>query len=752
MSQDENNLYEFGSYTLDARKRVLLSGGEVVPLAPKAVDLLVALVENSGHVLTKGELMKAVWPNSFVEEANLSHHIFTLRKALGEDKNGGKYIETIPRRGYRFVARLVEVEDEDAELLIAEHTSSHIVIEEQQDTGTERGYASPEEVLLDKTLAAESVEVRPKRWRVVPVLVISIGIVIAVGSVLWSLRPRLDSRAMLPPMTALPLTTYPDNEFGPRFSPDGKFIVFSWTGGDTNGGINIYVKQVDGGGQLQLTHNSSCRNGAGTFSPDGRLIAFSRSCTDQSNNGLYTIPAVGGPERELYSCANIRDICWSPDGKFIAFADKPAPDEFFSVFLLSVDTLEVRKLSSPSAESYQDRFISISPDSEQLTFIRASGDFLTDELYLVTIRSGEQKRLFSDNSRMLGADWTPDSKEIVFSSNRSGSFALWRISADGGEPHPLEVGTENAADPAISRQGNLLAYTQILWDTNIYKIDLPRTKAEKAGSPVRLIASTRMDRNPRLSSDGKRIVFESNRTGSYEIWTADSDGTNEKQLTFFRGPDTKSACWSPDGRQIAFISRADGRANLYTINVEGLPPQRLSGGSLNCAAPSWSRDGQWIYFASDYGGSWQVWKMPAAGGEPLQVTSNGGYEAMQSPDGRFVYYNKYGYYTEGIFRIPVEGGQETRVFDLPQLDSLGDWVVTDNEIYFVHRYDSPRKVTSHFSIKLFSLTTAKITTVAALDRDPVSHPGLNISPDRRWLIYSSMDSFNHDIMLVKNFR
>ena len=749
MRRQENNLYEFGPYRLDAQRRVLFSDDEVVPLAPKAIDLLVALVEKSGQVLGKDELMKSVWPDSYVEEANLSHHIFILRKALGDHKSGAKYIETIPRRGYRFVASVLAVEDEDARLLIAEHTSSHIVIEEEQDTEAEAGYVSG---ALDKRLGAELVEATSRRWRTIPVLVISVGIVIVVVGALSLLLPRTGPRATLPPMTAVPFTTYPDNEFGPRFSPDGKFIVFCWTGGEKNGGINLYVKQVDGGGQLQLTHNSSCRNNTGTFSPDGKIIAFSRSCRDQSNNGLYVIPAAGGPERKLHSSVNIRDLCWSPDGKLIAFVDKTAPDGFFSVFLLSVDTLETRELSSPTAESYQDRYISFSPDSEHVAFIRASGDFLTDELYVVSVRSGEQRRLFFDTSRMLGADWTPDGKEIVFSSNRSGSYALWRISSAGGEPHPLEVGTENAADPAISRQGNLLAYTQINFDANIYKIDLPRTKAEKAGSPVRLIASTRMDRNPRLSSDGKRIVFESNRTGSYEIWTSDSDGTNENQLTFFRGPDTMNACWSPDGQQIAFISRAEGHANLYTISIEGLPPRRLSDGSLNCAAPSWSRDGQWIYLASDRGGSWQVWKMPAAGGDSLQVTSNGGYEAMESPDGRFVYYNKYGFSTEGIFRIPVEGGQETRVFDLPQLDSLGDWTVTDEGIYFVHRYDAPRKVTSHFAIKLFSSTTGKVNEIAALDRDPVSHPGLNISPDKRWLIYSSMDSHKSDIVLVKNFR
>src|SRR5688572_16522153 len=114
MSRQENNLYEFGPFRLDAQEHLLLRDGEVVRLAPKALDLLVALVENSGHVLGKDELMKQVWPDSFVEEANLSRHIFALRKALEDDKNSSRYIETIPRRGYRFVAGVVEVPDDFA--------------------------------------------------------------------------------------------------------------------------------------------------------------------------------------------------------------------------------------------------------------------------------------------------------------------------------------------------------------------------------------------------------------------------------------------------------------------------------------------------------------------------------------------------------------------------------------------------------------------------------------------------------------
>ena len=133
MIWQENNLYEFGPFRLAAQERLLTRDGEVIPLAPKAVDLLVALVENSGHVISKEELMKRVWPDSFVEEANLSHHIFTLRKALGEDKNGAKYIETIPRRGYRFVASVTEVEDRSHDLVVAERVRSHIIIDEEHD-------------------------------------------------------------------------------------------------------------------------------------------------------------------------------------------------------------------------------------------------------------------------------------------------------------------------------------------------------------------------------------------------------------------------------------------------------------------------------------------------------------------------------------------------------------------------------------------------------------------------------------------
>src|SRR5438067_12268704 len=130
MSSNSGHLYDFSVYRVDESERLLLRGDEVVPLTPKAFEMLLVLVENSGHVLTKGELMKRVWPDTIVEEANLSHNIYELREALGEGRSGEKYIKTVPRRGYRFVAKVTERRDEGADLVVEEHSRAHIVVEE----------------------------------------------------------------------------------------------------------------------------------------------------------------------------------------------------------------------------------------------------------------------------------------------------------------------------------------------------------------------------------------------------------------------------------------------------------------------------------------------------------------------------------------------------------------------------------------------------------------------------------------------
>src|SRR5436853_785208 len=133
LTQQAKHFFEFGPFRLDTSERILLRDGQPVPLTPKALQTLLVLVESSGRILDKDELLSRVWPDTFVEEITLAQNVSTLRKALGVDQEGRQYIETVPRRGYRFVASVREWRDEGADLVVAEHSRSRIVIEQHEE-------------------------------------------------------------------------------------------------------------------------------------------------------------------------------------------------------------------------------------------------------------------------------------------------------------------------------------------------------------------------------------------------------------------------------------------------------------------------------------------------------------------------------------------------------------------------------------------------------------------------------------------
>ena len=225
----------------------------------------------------------------------------------------------------------------------------------------------------------------------------------------------------------------------------------------------------------------------------------------------------------------------------------------------------------------------------------------------------------------------------------------------------------------------------------------------------------------------------------------DADGQKPVQLTNFNGPVIGNPSWSPDSQQVAFQSRLEGHADIHVVSADGGSPQRLTTDRSNELSPAWSQDGRWIYFSSDRTGTYQVWKIPAGGGAATQVTQNGGFEAAELTDGQFLYYTKY--HTKGIFRAPLAGGEETKVFDLPELQSWGDWYLVKDGIYFLDRKNLRRT-----SFQFFDFVTGRAREVLALEKDPGQHPGLNVSADHRSLIYSRCDVCNYDIMLVENFR
>jgi Tol biopolymer transport system component len=254
-------------------------------------------------------------------------------------------------------------------------------------------------------------------------------------------------------------------------------------------------------------------------------------------------------------------------------------------------------------------------------------------------------------------------------------------------------------------------------------------------TPVKLIASTRIDHEARYSPDGKRITFSSNRSGSWEIWVSNSDGSNVAQLTSFGGSYyTTGPRWSPNGQDIYFNSNVDGKLSPYVIRAEGGQATHFIED-----VDGWSRDGKWIYFDSKRSGENQLWKRPVdGGGNAVQVTRKGNDgDAVEATDGKFVYYLKGG----GAWRVPIQGGEETQV-----LESVfnNNFAVVDQGIYFIPSSERP-------SIQFLSFATRKIVIIARIGEQEPDY-GLPFPPDGRWLLYAQYESVRSELKLVQNFR
>jgi dipeptidyl aminopeptidase/acylaminoacyl peptidase len=237
----------------------------------------------------------------------------------------------------------------------------------------------------------------------------------------------------------------------------------------------------------------------------------------------------------------------------------------------------------------------------------------------------------------------------------------------------------------------------------------------------------------------------SNRSGSNELWICDGSGQNAVQMTSFAGPVVTNPTWSPDGERIAFDSDATGNFDIFVVSAAGEKPQRMTSDPANDGNPSWSKDGRWIYFDSARSGQPEVWKIPANGGEAIQVTRDGGFGPRESPDGKFLYYAKALSYAS-LWRIPVEGGQPTKV--LESLSSHLNVAIVDSGIYFV-----PATTAVGSSIHFLDLATNKIVPVASFEKalNLGEQGGLAVSPDRKWLLYTRVDEGGSELMIVERF-
>ena len=734
---------QFGPFLFDRKERVLQRGGETVPLTPKAFDLLAAFVAQPGRLLTKDELLKQVWPDTFVEESNLAYHVFVLRKALGDASVDGPYIETVPKRGYRFTATVAEV-----------------------SSTSPAGPSDPVPASSDQPAIADKVAIPPlERSPRAPAFPVSVRLGVAALVLLpailylaaWRWREPPDSG----PLQARPLTSLTGAVRSPSLSPDGQFVVFTWTP-KGQGNTDIYVQQIGTTVPRPLTSDPG-NDYSPAWSPDGVTIAFLRRTTGR-NSEIWMVAPLGGPEKRVAELSPSLPayapsaISWCPNSRCLLVSDSLDQAHNPGVVVVDRDTGEKRRLTNPPGLAGDGDPI-VSPDGQTLVFRRLTNPF-SGNLYRLSLKdglvpSGETVQVTTTHRAGKPA-WIPGTTEVVFSSGGG----LWRIDVmKGATPARLPFVGQDGHTPVVARtnEGPLrLIYERSFSDSNILGLDLAAAGTPAASPAVAAIASTRGDYVPALSPDGNRVAFVSNRSGAAEVWVADKDGARAEQLTSLAA-NPGYPRWSPDGKTLAVHGSLAERVEVVAVPAKGGSPQILTGSQPNGGWPSFSRDGLWLYFCliQDPGKDRRarIWKMPATGGPAVQVTSDPGTLAIESYDRRDLYYVEASEVAGSpLWRVPVAGGPRVKVLDGVL---YGQFDVTEQGIYFVDQaspeagaFYTDRPAATR--LRYFDIATKQISTVAG-NLGWVG-PGLSASRDGRTVLFTRIDSSINELMLVDGFR
>jgi Tol biopolymer transport system component/predicted Ser/Thr protein kinase len=583
--------------------------------------------------------------------------------------------------------------------------------------------------------------VAPRRPWLIPTLA-GVVVLAAIG-VFWKTRGVPDRAA--PEMQPVVVTSYTGQQRDPALSPDGKQVAFSWTG-ERGDNFDIYVKLVDAGAPLRLTQAPE-DDRSPAWSPDGRFLAFVR-VSKEGKGAYYVIPALGGVERRVadipqsptHRPAPTAD--WTPDSKSLVLVDTSVDPP--ALALVSLADGNKKRLTTPPANSLGDYLPAVSPDGKWLVFDRVPAITLY-RWQVVPFAQAAASRPTQVLTTESGATtayrcvWTPDSAHLVGVETASGGSRLVRVSFPGEpRPEPILAAGANANAPSITRQGGRLAYAHSFGNTSLWRADLRDARA----APARVIASSRSENQPEYSPDGTRIVFNSNRSGMREVWTAAADGSSPVQVTAQATWPTIPR-WSPDGRRIAFAQRPGGNVDIYIVDAQGGTPRRMTTDPANDASADWSRDGKWIYFASNRTGRQEVWKMPADGSaREVQVTRNGGWRSRESFDGKTLYYEKFG--QPGLFRMPVEGGTEERIAEVQFPE---DWELAPDAIYYFQRNGE------NYVVEKVDPKSGKTSDALKLPPGTEGETAqFSVSRDGRWLIFVHADQTVSELMMIDNFR
>ncbi len=700
---DQLNFKRFlvGHWLVEPDLNRIAAEGRDRKLEPRTMAVLTYLARHAGTVISRDELLEVVWSGAHVTENTLSRTISRLRNALGDDWQKPHYLETISKTGYRLIAPV------RLEHPVHEHFPGDPILDVSKNVDRARG------------------------WGKISLALAAAGLLGFLAFALFQPRPTHVSPALI----ATPAVTLTGTQVHPVLSPDGQHVAFAWQGPEGDN-WDIYVQTIGADNPIRLTRDPLIEV-LPAWSPDSRYLAF---LAGGETCGLFRVPINGGPAERMGECLpNIRHLNWSPHGRYLVYDAIHEDTGIQGIFRVDLETGQPELLTEPVPNSEGDWQPVYAPDGRELAFLRKESKDL-HHIYAIPAEGGQPRRITAHSvGRIRGLDWTRDGRALVFSFNRDGRFALWRLPYKGGKPERLPITDDWVTYPSLARDAPSLIYKNYADVTGLWSISLDRSQ-KASGEPVPLMPSTRSELHPRISPDGRRLAFLSNRTGSFEVWSGDMEGGSLIRHTRLRGLVAGTVDWSPDGRTLIYDARHQGQSDLYLVDSHGRTSKPLTRTPWNEVNARFSPTSDWVYFASDESGDWQIWRRRLAQSDPQRITQEGGFLAQEGPEGRFLYFSRIN--EAGIFRIPVAGGEQERIWQgLGPMD-WGNWQVCRDGLFYIQRGDNAlmfQHVSEEKPREIFRATR----TI------PYLGPAFHVSADGRRLSLGQIIQSDDEVMIAR---
>ena len=724
------HFYEFGAFRLDPRERIFARAGERIPLAPKAFDTLLFLVQHSGRVLTKEELIAALWPDSFVEENNLTQHISALRRALASSPSTAfgsasdlpeqGYIETVPKLGYRFVGDVREIAEGDGELsepeeiIISKRTRTRIVVREEveeEEDNPDSSTSSVAAAAIDRSpiVITQTQPMGKPRLHRGTWAALAGTVVVAAGMVTWieirNHEPRSGSVGDLARLTSDSGLT-----MSPALSPDGRLVAYASDRGG-KGDLDIWLQPVSGGEALQLTHDAK-DDSSPTFSPDGRGIAFR---SERDGGGIYIVSVKGGEARLL--APDGRRPKYSPDGQWIAYWTGTETEDNTGAFMVpGAGNIYVLPASGGTARELVPEFAAAgypvwAPDSRHILFLgnRDSNVYHegTTDWWVTSIDGGETigtgasatfRKMGFASASQAPESWASDGSGVLMSATLSDTRNIWRVPISqkdwkiSAEPQRLTFGTGSDMQPSVV--GDALVFAGLTERLDVWTLPMETNRPRLSDNPKQLTSDASRHTYPAISPDGSKLAFSLQRAGDRDIWMKDLHSGKESAISIPPGP-SFNPNFSPDGNTLTYRTVENRISIGYAVSVANGGTQKICD---NCSDYGWSSDQKRVVLVGTTPARISILDVATKQRTPLLDDPEYLlWNARFSPDDKWISFNATSQGRSKIFVVPVrEEGLVPRKDWIAIADSGWDdkprWSPDGSTIYFLSERDGFRCV------------------------------------------------------------